>query len=123
MIKAVQQKLIETSVLDSNDRILSLIQVNDLLKKEKHGKKPPMKEEFAALIPANKYFLIATIKRATNDSTPIIYLVKSNDKINELKLKLTWSLNEFGTITQSTEHVCQFEVVFNNVTKSNNYYI
>jgi hypothetical protein len=110
MIKAVQQKLRETSILDESDLILSLVQVTDLLKKEKAQKKQ-MKEEFLALIPANKYFLVATIKRANNDQTPFVYLVKSNEKINELKLKLTWRLNELRTVTQSKDN-CQFEVVF-----------
>lgn len=117
MLKAVQQKVKDLSILDQNDTVLSIIQVTDLLKKDKHGKKA-MKEEFAALIPANKYFLIATIKRASNDSTPIIYLVKSNEKVNDLKLKLTWNLIELKTVTQSAEN-CQFEIAFNNQSTEN----
>jgi len=118
MIKAIQQKLRETSILDNSDLILSVIQVIDLLKKEKsHKTAKPMKEEFLALIPSNKYFLIATIKRANNDKTPYVYLVKSNDKVNEIKLKLTWHLNELKTVTQSKDN-CQFEVQFYDNTKS-----
>lgn len=58
------QKLRETLVLSEQEQAVSIIQVTDLLKKiekEKSGKKP-MKEEFAALLPTNKYYLIATSK-------------------------------------------------------------
>ena len=61
MIKLVHQKLKDSSVLDHDDQVLSIIQVNDLLKKEKPVKKAT-KEDIASSITFNKYFLVATSK-------------------------------------------------------------
>ncbi len=74
-MKTILQKLQEASVLSENEQAVSVIQVIDLLKKvekEKSSKKP-MKEEFAALIPTNKYFLIAT-SRSLHDATKVAHV-------------------------------------------------
>ncbi len=43
------------------------------------------------------------VRTANNDSTPMIYLVKLNEKTNDFKLKLTWSLSEIKTVTKLDE--------------------
>jgi hypothetical protein len=48
----------------------------------------------------NEFFSLIKVKTAENDSTPIIYLIKTNDKTNELKLKATWYLKEVRAVTQ-----------------------
>ncbi len=50
------------------------------------------------------YFLVKT---AENDSTPILYLLKSNEKTLELKLKVTYYLSEIKSLTKIDDKLKQ----------------
>ena len=125
MSKTIQQKLRDLTILDANEPILSFIQVADYMKHQQQFKNI-IKEEIASLLSSNKtyylfassnihstFFLFTTIiivhflihflflykvKILLNDSTPMIYLIKVNDKTQEFKLKLSWHLNEVKSV-------------------------
>ncbi|CAF0810499.1 unnamed protein product [Brachionus calyciflorus] len=99
MFKSIQQKLKDASILEENEPILSFIQVVDFNKQQQQFKKIA-KEELASLVQNKFYYFLASIKTADNDSTPIIYLLKLNDKTNDFKLKVTYYLDDIKTITK-----------------------
>ena len=58
MIKTLQKKLKEMSIIDENEPILSQIQVIDYIKQQQQSKKN--KEEIALLLPTKLYNLVTT---------------------------------------------------------------
>ena len=62
MLKSVQQKLRDASILDENERILSFIQVVDFVKSQQQFKKIVREELASVLANAKTYYLLASSK-------------------------------------------------------------
>jgi acetyl-CoA carboxylase beta subunit len=60
MYESVQNKLIQLSILDQNEPILSFIQVVDFVKQQQLLSKKALKEGISSLINAKHYYLLAS---------------------------------------------------------------